>query len=167
MGISRINQRQNRDMAFDSKSQLDNIDWQLLSALQEDARLSYAELGRMVSLSSPAVAERVRKLENLGIIAAYRTEVSPEALGYTIQAFVRLTVITAQSYPRLIALGEEIIEIREMHHVAGSDSFVIRVIAKSVGELEATIKLLTPFGETATSIVMSSPVLKKTLSTPD
>src|SRR5690606_12869579 len=82
--------REHRAMAFVSKPELDARDWQLLEALQQDARQGYAELGRQVGLSAPAVAERVHRLEEAGVIAGYRAIVDPRRLGYSIDAMVRL-----------------------------------------------------------------------------
>lgn len=87
-------------MTFDSANNIDRTNWQLLQALQEDARLSYAELGRRVGLSPPAAAERVRKMEEAGIITGYRVEINAEKIGLPITALIALTT-TPQRYPRL------------------------------------------------------------------
>jgi Lrp/AsnC family leucine-responsive transcriptional regulator len=138
---------------------LDGVDWKLLQALQENARLSFAELGRRIGLSPPAVAERVRKLEDAGIITAYRAEIEPQAIGLPITAFVRLST-PPDRYPRVIELAQQLPEILECHHIAGGDAFVFKVAVVSVVQLEAVIGQLSTYGQTTTSIVLSSPVKK-------
>lgn len=144
-------------MTFDSEKLLDAVGWQLLAALQEDARLSFAELGRRVGLSPPAVAERVRRLEEVGIITGYCAQVNPEKVGLPLMALIGLTT-TPQQYPKIIALVRDLPEVLECHHVTGSCSFSIKAIASSIAHLESLIEQLSQFGPTATSIVLSSPV---------
>ncbi|MEM9156362.1 MAG: Lrp/AsnC family transcriptional regulator [Cyanobacteria bacterium P01_F01_bin.33] len=146
-------------MTLDCKMTLDEISLHLLQELQANARLSFAELGRRVGLSLPAVSERVRRLEEMGVITGYRAAISPTTLGYTLTAFVRLST-TPQSYPRLIQALEALPEVLECHHVTGRESFVLKVIAPSISELEALIGQLSSYGPTETAIVMSSPVTR-------
>lgn len=144
---------------------IDETSWQILEALQVDARQSYAELGRQVGLSPPAVAERVRRLEEAGIITGYRAVVNPEALGYGIAALIELTT-TPQQYPQVIERLERLNEVRSCHHITGKGSFQIHVIARSIAHLEQMIGELSHFGQTATSIIFSTPVRKSVLSRP-
>lgn len=144
-------------MTFDSVNNLDNTSWQLLKALQEDARLSYAELGRRVGLSPPAAAERIRKMEEAGIITGYRVEISAEKLGLPIIALISLTT-TPQQYPQVTALMNDLAEIQFCHHVTGNSSFIIEVNVSSIAHLEKLIEQLSQHGQTATSIVLSSPI---------
>lgn len=90
-------------MTFDSEKLLDDTSWQILQALQDDARLSFAELGRRVGLSPPAVAERVHKMEEAGIITGYRAQVNAQKIGLPLMAMIGLTT-TPQQYPQIIAL---------------------------------------------------------------
>ena len=147
-------------MTLDSKKLLDNVGWQLLVALQEDARLTFAELGRRVSLSLPAVAERVRKLEEAGIISGYRAEIDAKKMGLPVTAFVRLHTSHTQ-YPAFILMVENQPEIMECHHLAGVDSFLIKVVVSDIEHLERLITRLNRFGQTTTSIVLSSPVTRQ------
>ncbi|MDA8097981.1 MAG: Lrp/AsnC family transcriptional regulator [Desulforudis sp.] len=149
-------------MAVDSERLLDEIGWQLLLALQENARLSFAELGRRVGLSLPAVAERVRRMEDAGIITGYHARLDPGKIGLPLTAFIRVNC-PADRYPRIIESATELPEVLECHHVSGGDSFVIKVVASSIPHLESLIKKLSPFGRTTTSIVLSSPVTKTML----
>jgi Lrp/AsnC family leucine-responsive transcriptional regulator len=142
---------------------LDPVGRKLLRAVQENARLSFSELGRRVGLSAPAVAERLRKLEEFEIINGYHAEVDPAALGYGVTAFIRLTTST-DKYPRVLELAQRLPEIRECHHVTGGEAFILKVLATSIPHLESLIAQLSVFGATSTSIVLSSPVRKQSLA---
>jgi Lrp/AsnC family transcriptional regulator, leucine-responsive regulatory protein len=146
-------------MPFQLEKILDPVGRKLLRALQENARSSFSELGRQLGLSGPAIAERVRKLEELEIITGYHAEVNPAALGYGVMAFIRLTT-TTEKYSRLLELAQRLPEIRECHHVTGSEAFIMQVLATSIPQLESIIAQLSAYGATSTSIVLSSPVRK-------
>jgi Lrp/AsnC family leucine-responsive transcriptional regulator len=145
---------------------LDPVGRKLLQAVQANARLSFSKLGRRVGLSAPAVAERLRKLEEFEIITGYHAEVNSAALGYGVMAFIRLTT-TTEKYPRVLDLAQRLPEIRECHHVTGSEAFILKVLATSIPQLEALIAQLSVFGATSTSIVLSSPVRKHNLEAAD
>jgi Lrp/AsnC family transcriptional regulator, leucine-responsive regulatory protein len=149
-------------MSLDSKKLLDEVGWRLLEALQEDARLSYAELGRRVGLSLPAVAERVRRLEEAGIITGYRAEVNAQKIGVTILALVRINV-RGEQYPAFTALARSLPEVLECHHLSGGDSFMLRVAAASIPHLEQLITRLSSYGQTTTTIILSSPVPRRVI----
>ena len=149
-------------MVIESSVLLDEISRNLLSALQEDARLSYAELGRRVGLSPAATAERLRRLEEGGIITGYRVELDRAALGLPILAIVRLSCDGVKYRPFLKAV-QALESVTECHHVAGGDAFILRVVAGSVEELERVVEKLLDFGVPTTSIVFSSPVARRTL----
>ena len=150
-------------MTLDSKKVLDEVGWQLLSILQEEARVSYAELGRQVGLSLPAVAERVRRMEEAGIIRGYRAEVDLSQINLSVMAFIRIS-IGGEQYPALISLARDLSEVVECHHLTGEDSFILKVVATSIPHLESLITRLSTFGQTATSIVLSSPVTRKQIN---
>jgi len=135
---------------------VDKIDLKILGALQQDARLSYRELGRRVGLSAPAAAERVRKLEVSKVISGYRTEVNPAALGYAIDALMTVTY-PAQLSRRMYKLAQTTPEIVECFHVTGNGSVVLRVHAQSTRQLEALMLKVQQIGTTATSIILSVP----------
>ena len=153
-------------MTFDSERVLDDIGWQLLIELQKDARLSFAELGRQVGLSAPAVAERVRRLEESGMIRGYRADVEPEALGLSLRVFIDLTT-TPQRYSQIIDFMQSCDAIRSAHHVTGNVSFRIEALVASIHELEPLLGQLSLYGQTTTSIVLSSPIQKSLISKPD
>lgn len=142
---------------------LDATDWRILEELQRDARLSSAELGRRVHLSPPAVAARVGRLEDAGVIAGYRAELSAAALGLDVMAFVRVRSSSTAHRPFLEAVvGRQ--EVLECHHVTGEDCFVVKVAARSLAHLEAVVADLAAFGATTTSIVFSTAVARRTLT---
>jgi Lrp/AsnC family leucine-responsive transcriptional regulator len=136
---------------------LDATDARLLAALQADGRQSIAELGRRVSMSASAVAERVRRLEEAGVITGYRAVVDPERLGYGILAYLRLRY-PSSTYAPLHALLADIPEVIEAHHVTGDDCFVLKVIATSMRHLEQVSGRIGTLGSVTTSVAYSSPV---------
>jgi Lrp/AsnC family leucine-responsive transcriptional regulator len=144
-------------MSLSNVKLLDAVGWKILRELQLDARLSFAELGRRVGLSTPAVAERVRNLESAGIISGYRAELDLRKVGLPILAMIRLSAV-GDVLPRITAVARGMPEVLECHRGTGADSFIMKVAVSSVEHLEALIDRLTPFGTTSTSIVLSSPV---------
>ncbi|MCL4505229.1 MAG: Lrp/AsnC family transcriptional regulator [Chloroflexi bacterium] len=148
--------------ALNTENLLDSTGWQILRVLQENARISFSELGRQVGLSAPAVAERVRKLEETGIISGYHAEINPASVGYSVLAFIRIGS-TGQNSSRCAEAIRDIQEVLECHRVTGSDSFFLKVIVPSINHLEALIDQLQPYGETTTTLVLSSAVTRRTI----
>ena len=136
---------------------MDSIDRALVSALQNDARTSYAELGRQVGLSAPAVAERMRRLEASGIVTGYHAAVDLKKAGYGIVAFVRLTSAPDLA-PQLERLAVNTPEVIGFHRVTGSEGYVMMLAVTTVEHLEQIVVKFLPYGQTTTSIVLSSPV---------
>jgi Lrp/AsnC family leucine-responsive transcriptional regulator len=136
---------------------LDPTNLRLLGELASDARLSLAELGRRVGLSSPAVAERLSRLERDGVIAGYRTLVDPRALGYELAAVLRMRPAPRQ-IPKVAEVARTTPEVVECHRVTGEDCFYMKLHVRSVEHLEEVIDCFTPYGQTTTSIIQSSPV---------
>ena len=155
------NARRNGRSAEDAL--LDETNLLLLSELQADARLSLAELGRRVSLSSPAVAERLRRLEDEGVITGYRAEVDPRALGYTLGVLIR-----SRPAPRQLAavaqLARDTPEVVECHRVTGDDCYVMTAWVRDVTHLEEVIDAFASYGQTTTSIMQSSPVPRRAVA---
>ena len=147
-------------MPSNQREILDPTNVTLLAELQDDARLTLAELGRRVGLSSPAVAERLQRLQDTGVITGYRATVDPRAVGYALGAILRI-----RPAPRQIAKVAEIAqrtpEVVECHRITGEDCFFIKAHVRSVEHLEEMIDRFTPFGQTTTSIVQSSPVNRR------
>ena len=142
---------------------VDRTDWQLLAALQQDGRASYAELARVVAMSPSAVAERVRRLEEAGVIAGYRATVDPAAVGLQVMAFVRLRYPTG-NYRPFHALLDSTPEIVEAHHVTGEDCFVLKVVARSMRHLEEVNGRIAGLGAVTTSVVYSSPLTGRAIA---
>ena len=147
----------------DREKLLDPLGWKLLIELQTDARVSFAELGRRVGLSTPAVAERVRRMEDEGIIRAYRAEIDPSSVGLPITAFIRMSIV-GNVLAKLTERVHAMPEIVECHRGTGEDSFILKVNVVSVEQLKDVIDRLTPFGTTSTSLVLSSLIERNLLS---
>ncbi|MBL7256797.1 Lrp/AsnC family transcriptional regulator [Paractinoplanes lichenicola] len=145
---------------------LDRTDWQLLTELQNDGRSSFAELARAVAMSPSAVAERIRRLEEAGVIAGYRAALDPERLGLQVMAFVRLRYPTG-NYRPFHALLESTPEIVEAHHVTGDDCFVLKVLTRSMRHLEEVTGRISGLGAVTTSVVYSSPLTGRAISPPE
>jgi Lrp/AsnC family leucine-responsive transcriptional regulator len=152
-------------MTSDSSKLLDATGWRILRELQLDGRVTFTELGRRVGLSTPAVAERVRRFEAAGILKGYRADIDLASVGLPILAVVRMSVM-GDVLGRITALARELPEVLECHRATGADSFVMKVAVASVEHLERLIDRLTPFGSTSTSIVLSSPVSGRIVEAP-
>jgi Lrp/AsnC family leucine-responsive transcriptional regulator len=136
---------------------LDATDHAIIQQLQCDGRTSVAQLARLINLSASATAERVRRLTDGGVITGYSITIDPEALGYTVTAFVRLAYPSGNYKPfhDLVASTPEIVEA---HHVTGADCFIIKVLARSMRDLERITGRLAALGSITTNVVYSSPV---------
>lgn len=144
-------------MTVENERLLDNTGWRILEELQLDARLTNKELGRRVNLSAPAVAERVRRMEEAGIITGYRAEVSAERVGLPLLTFVRIEVPGA-NHEKVEALARGLPEVLECHRATGTDCFLMKVALASTDHLRDLLDRLVPWGSPVTSIVISSPV---------
>jgi Lrp/AsnC family leucine-responsive transcriptional regulator len=136
--------------------ELDATDWRILELLQADARLAYAEIGRRVSLSATAVAERMRRMEDAGIITGYTVRLDYERLGLSITAFIRLTLEGDTITPAaMTAFARGLPEIQELYSTIGTDCYLFKVVVRSVSHLDDLLNRLRPYGRTATSIVLA------------
>jgi Lrp/AsnC family transcriptional regulator, leucine-responsive regulatory protein len=146
--------------------ELDLINRRLLRELEQDARLSIAELGRRLNLSAPAVAERMQRLERAGVITGYRAELDPKALGFPIAVVVRVRPASRQ-LQKIPELARETPEVVECHRITGEDCFFLKIHLRSMDDLEEILDRFTPFGQTTTSIIHSSPVARRSLPLDD
>jgi Lrp/AsnC family transcriptional regulator, leucine-responsive regulatory protein len=145
----------------DTFGTLDAIDRLILTELRASPRLRIAELGRRVGLSGPAAADRLRRLEESGVLS-YRAEVDPRALGYTLFAIVRIS--PAGGGLRLIpGIAREVPNVTECYRITGEDCYFMKVYLHSIEDLEPILDLFTPHGRTTTSIVHSAPVPPRSL----
>jgi Lrp/AsnC family transcriptional regulator, leucine-responsive regulatory protein len=140
-----------------NRKDIDGINRRLLVELQNDARLTLAELGRRVDLSPPAVAERLQRLESDGVIVGYRAELSPSALGYSLSAVIRIRP-APRELRKVAELAQKTPEVVECNRITGEDCFILRLHVRDVEHLEEVIDRFVPYGQTTTSIVQSSPV---------
>ena len=143
---------------------LDDVNWRILTELQENARVSHTELGRRLGLTSPAVAERVKRLEEAGVISGYHAEVDLAKLGLPITAFVRLR---DRQRGGSTSLARQLPEVLEAHRVTGEDYLILRVAVRSVEELQTLIDRLAQSGETTTALILSSPVTHRVIRRPE
>ncbi len=140
---------------------LDDIDRSIIAALLADARVRTSELARRVALSAPAVAERLRRLEDGGVIS-YRTEVTPAALGYPICALVRISPHSL-GLPHIPEIARSTPEVTECYRVTGEDCYVLKLHLRSMDDLEGILDRFTEHGRTTTSIIHSVPVPRRPL----
>jgi Lrp/AsnC family transcriptional regulator, leucine-responsive regulatory protein len=138
-------------------STLDDANRRLLAELQQDARLSFAELGRRVGLSSPAVAERLGRLEETGVITGYRAEVDPRAVGLTLGVVIRIRP-APRELRKVAELAQRTPEVVECHRITGEDCYFIKAYVRDVEHLEELIDQFAVYGQTTSSIMQTSPV---------
>ncbi|MFB9525926.1 Lrp/AsnC family transcriptional regulator [Nonomuraea roseola] len=155
------NRRGRPGRAYESKA-ADSTDLRILMELQRDARVSLAELGRRVGLSAPAVAERVQRLEDTGVIVGYHAAVDQRALGFPISVLVRVRPALRELH-LIPKIAEEIPQIVECHRITGDDCFFFIAHLRSVEELEPILDRFTPHARTTTSILQSAPVPRRPL----
>ena len=140
--------------------ELDATDARILEALIEDARISTAELARSVRLSPPSVSERIKRLEEAGVIEGYTLKINPKALGLPLSAWMRIRPIPGQ-LRKVAEILRELPEIVECDRITGEDCFLARAHVRSVDELEKLIDQVIPYAMTNTSIIQSSPVKRR------
>jgi len=149
----------------DAKILLDPVNVRILGALQADPRISMSELGRRVGMSAPAVTERVQRLEEGGVIRGYRLEIDPAAVGFPVAAWVRVRPGPGQ-LAKIAELATTIPEVVECHRITGEDCFLLKVHVPAVDELETVLDRFLLYGQTASSILQSSPVPPRPLPLP-
>lgn len=136
---------------------IDDIDCEILGELQTNARIPFAELGRRVGLSTPAVIERVRRLEDSHVIMGYRALVDPNKVGLHVRAFVKVTV-AGDKLVKFAAMVRDLPEVMECHRVTGAESFMVQVAVRDVSHMEEVIDSMMPYVATNTSMILASPV---------
>lgn len=138
----------------------DEKDWIILEDVQRNARISFADLGRHADLSPPAAAERLRRLEDAGVIQGYHARVAAERLGLGMTVLIEMRVPRAQ-YERFQRAVARLPWVLECHHVSGAASFVLKCAVPDVTGLELLVGHLSQFGDTTTSLVMSTVVARR------
>ena len=139
---------------------LDETDRRIIGELTKEGRVPLAELGRRVSLSSPAVAERVRRLERAGVNTGYRAEIDPRMVGYPMTAIIRIKPAPGR-LQRIPEVAAELSQVGECHRITGEDCFYLKVYLRSIEELSGLLDRFLDYGETTTSIVNASPIPRR------
>jgi Lrp/AsnC family leucine-responsive transcriptional regulator len=139
---------------------LDAIDHRLIAALTDNARISLADLGRVLGMSPQSAADRMRRLEDVGVISGFTAKLEPEALGLSVGAYIRVRPAMGE-LQRVAALLAEIPEIIECDRITGEDCFMAKVFVARIEDLERVIDRLIPYAQTNTSIIQSSPVIRR------
>ncbi|MEV7392593.1 Lrp/AsnC family transcriptional regulator [Streptomyces sp. NPDC091215] len=152
-------------MAVNQHLTLDATDHAILRLLQEDGRMTTAELARAIHMSATSTGDRLRRLTDNGVIRGYRAVVDQTAVGYPLTGFIRLrwNGVGEELFQKLL---EDTPQILEAHHLTGDDCYLIRVMARSVADLETIAKELVHFGHITTNLVFSSPVTERPLTPP-
>jgi Lrp/AsnC family leucine-responsive transcriptional regulator len=140
--------------------QIDRTNLRILQELQADGRLTVAELGRRIGMSSPAVAERLQRLERDGVITGYTAEVDPRALGLTLSAVIRIRPAPGQ-LENVAELAKRTPEVVECRRITGEDCYIATAHVRDVEHLEEVIDHFVALGQTTTSIVQSAPVPRR------
>src|SRR5438445_939116 len=138
-------------MALEIEKLLDDTGWRLLQEVQQNVRLSYSELGQRVGLSSPAVAVRIHRMEDAGILSGYHVEINRARIGYPITAIIRMSTFAGERCTRFAGFVQDLPEVLECYRVTGSDSLILKVMASSIEHLETLIDHLSAHGQLTTS----------------
>ncbi len=144
---------------------IDSLNWKILKCLQQNARQSNAEIGRLVGISSPAISERIKKMEDTGIIEGYNTFVSSFEAGYQLKAIITLRAFMGMLKPFLEKV-KTYPEVINCYRITGNENFVMEVVLKNQKHLEEFIDQLIAYGETKTQIVLSHVVKNNSIYKP-
>lgn len=139
---------------------MDAIDYQIIKLLHGNGRISIKRLAEIVSLTPPAVAERIKKLEETGVIMGYRAVINPEKLGMNIKAIINIT-LKAGKRNEFLDFANKNKCILECHHVTGGFSMTMKVLLKEMSDLETLVGKIQQYGNTQTLIILSSPIEDK------
>ena len=144
---------------------IDGVSWKILNAVQRNGRISLKALASEAGLSLPATSERLKRLEEAGVIDSYRAVVHPESVGYGVTAVIGMTTLKPAK-ARLVEQLTDMPEVIECLHVTGQDSYLLRVVTRDLAHLEDFVGSINPYGETRTSIVLSQPIRLRPVSNP-
>ena len=141
---------------------MDITDYKIINILQEDGRISMKDLGKIVGLTSPAVSERVKRLEESGVIQGYKAIVNPDKLGRVIKSFINIA-LPSKNYQDFIEYAQNDSRIVECHHITGEDCLLLKVIVKDMYDLEQVIDKIKQVGKTKTSVILSTIIESKSI----
>jgi Lrp/AsnC family leucine-responsive transcriptional regulator len=153
-------------ISVSERDDLDETNRRLLRELHADPRITMSSLARRVGMSAPAVTERVQRLQRAGVITGFSMVVDPAALGLPVTAFVRVRP-AAGELTKIAALAEGLDQVSECHRITGEDCFLVKVHAATIPALEATLDKFLTYGQTVSSIVVTTPVPPRPLPIPD
>jgi len=139
---------------------LDDVNVALLAELHAEPRITMSALGRRVGMSAPAVTERVQRLQQAGVIVGYHLDIDPAAVGLPVTAFARIRPMPG-SLPKIAELAAEIPQVTECYRITGEDCFLVKLHAPAIDQLEAILDRFLVYGNTTTSIVVSTPVPRR------
>jgi Lrp/AsnC family transcriptional regulator, leucine-responsive regulatory protein len=142
------------------KVKLDDVDVQLLQFLRVDARTSIADLARSLNMSAPSISERLRRLEESGVIQIFTIEVDPKRLGYALAFYIRIRPLPGL-LSKVVSVISEIEEIVECDRITGDDCFIAKAYIQSTDDLERIIDQIIPYAQTNTSMIQSSPIKRR------
>lgn len=145
-----------------NRMNLDRTDCEIIEELLDDGRMSLAELGRRVHLSPPAVADRVKRLEHIGVITGYRAHVDLMKLGYDITAFVLVTPTRPNQLPQILELARQIPQVSECHRITGESYLCVKLHLRSIDQLSGLLDRFLAYGQTTTSIINGTPIPPRT-----
>ena len=143
---------------------MDNIDYEIIEHLQKNGRIPINKLAEQVCLTPPAVAERIKKLEMLGIITGYKAVINPKKLGLNINAIINIT-ISHEKQKEFISFAQKSNNIVKCYHVTGEFSMCVEAVFKEMADLESMIGKFQQYGNTQTMIIMSCPIESKSIAT--
>jgi Lrp/AsnC family leucine-responsive transcriptional regulator len=162
-----IDQKRNKLFTYlPANDEVDRVNVRILEELQGDPRLTMAELGRRIGMSSPAVTERVRRLEETGVISGYVLGINPAALGLAITVYIRIRPHAGQ-LAQIVTLAQQVPEVVECHRITGEDCFILKVHIPAMDQLDRLLDQLLMYGSTTTSIIQSSPIPIRPLPLPE
>ena len=144
----------------------DERNLELIRLLQADPRASISELARRIGMSAPAVKERLTRLEEEGVIAGYRLDLDPKALGWPIMVFLRVRPMPGQ-LPRIAELARSLPQVAECHRITGEDCFIMKIHLDALESLDKILDRFLAYGQTTTSIVQSTPVVLRSAPLPE
>ncbi|MEO5953885.1 MAG: Lrp/AsnC family transcriptional regulator, partial [Chloroflexia bacterium] len=145
------NIRENEEFAYGSlHAEIDETNLRILAELRGEPRLTMAALGRRIGMSSPGVTERVRRLEDAGVIVGYRLDINPVAVGLPVSAYIRVRPAAGQLH-RIVEIARQMPEVVECHRVTGEDCFIMKVHIPEIGQLDRLLDQFLLYGSTTTS----------------
>ena len=144
----------------------DERNLELIRLLQADPRASISELARRIGMSAPTVKERLTRLEEEGVIAGYRLDLDPKALGWPIMVFLRVRPMPGQ-LPRIAELARSLPQVAECHRITGEDCFIMKIHLDALESLDKILDRFLAYGQTTTSIVQSTPVVLRSAPLPE